>query len=119
MFLFVVLLFFLTFAQHLVKFIHPFFFMSSTFYTIVAIYAILNIIAFAVFGFDKRQYKHDETRVPKAVFFVIAAIGGSLGATIGMHFYRHKLYHKDYYLAMPTFLLVHVIMAIFLLNKYL
>ena len=40
---------------------------------------VVNLIAFAVYGADKRRAKKDKRRVPEKTLFLLALIGGSVG----------------------------------------
>lgn len=90
--------------------------MSITIYIIIAIYAVLNIITFALFGIDKSRRNNDGDRISENVMFLIAMFGGALGATIGMHAFNNKLHHKNFYLGMPALLLFHVVLTLVILS---
>lgn len=51
--------------------------------------ALANLLAFAVYGFDKAQAKADGRRVSEATLLLLAVIGG-IGAWIACEFFRHK-----------------------------
>ena len=56
-----------------------------------AFYLILvNIIAFAAFGIDKRKAVKHKYRISEATLLGLALIGGSAGALAGMHLFHHK-----------------------------
>ena len=60
--------------------------------------AIINIITFCVFGLDKWKAKRKEKnervrRVPEKTLLLLAALGGSVGALLGMKAFRHKTLH--------------------------
>ena len=90
--------------------------MNSLTYLILY-FVIINIIGFALMGIDKRRARKSAFRVPEATLFAIAAIGGSLGSTIGMFFFRHKTKHWYFKFGMPLIFLIQVIIfvVIFLL----
>ena len=51
--------------------------------------ALINLVTFLVFGFDKLKAKYKEKhegarRVPEKTLFLLAALGGSVGALLGM-----------------------------------
>ena len=74
----------------------------------------MNIIGFASMGIDKRKAHRGAYRIPEATLFAIAIMGGSLGSVIGMFLFRHKTKHWYFKFGMPIILLLHVVLAVFL-----
>ena len=74
----------------------------------------MNIIGFASMGIDKRKAQRSAYRIPEATLFAIAIMGGSLGSVIGMFLFRHKTKHWYFKFGMPIILLLHVVLAVFL-----
>lgn len=71
----------------------------------VSIYIILiNLIAFVVFGIDKRKARKEQWRVPESTLFILAIIGGSIGALLGMLAFRHKTKHRKFTIGIPLIL---------------
>ena len=60
---------------------------------LLAYLAAVNAITFAVYGADKRRAKKGKRRVPEKTLFLLAAVGGSVGALAGMRAFRHKTRH--------------------------
>jgi uncharacterized membrane protein YsdA (DUF1294 family)/cold shock CspA family protein len=58
----------------------------------LALWAVTSSVAtFGIYRYDKRQSESGLGRVPEAVLLALAALGGSAGAWLGMHFpSRHK-----------------------------
>ena len=53
--------------------------------TLLLIYvAVMSLIAFAAFGLDKYKAKADKWRTPEKTLFILAIIGGGIGAFLGM-----------------------------------
>lgn len=52
--------------------------------------AIVSLVAFAVYGWDKRQARHSGVRIPESRLHQLAACGGWPGALLGQHYFRHK-----------------------------
>ena len=69
---------------------------------------LVNVIAFTTFGADKRRAKKDRWRVPEKTLFLLALIGGSLGALLGMHVFHHKTKHWYFRVFIPLILLIQV-----------
>lgn len=81
------------------------------------IYLVLNIIAFAAYGFDKAKASRDKWRTPEKTLLLLAFFG-PFGAYAGMMFFRHKTQKKPLTWAVPLFILIHLAIAgiIFILN---
>ncbi len=50
----------------------------------------LNIVAWLVYVWDKRQASHEGRRVPEAILLGLALLGGSPAAALSMRAYHHK-----------------------------
>ncbi|MGN1267271.1 MAG: DUF1294 domain-containing protein [Dorea sp.] len=80
---------------------------------IVWIYLIaVNLVAFAMYGSDKRKAKKNQWRIPEATLLGVALIGGSVGALLGMKVFRHKTKHWKFKIMVPLFLVLHLAMGI-------
>ena len=62
--------------------------------TIVYYLIALNIVTFFVYGIDKWKAKHGSWRISEATLLLLAIIGGSIGALLGMKVWHHKTMHK-------------------------
>lgn len=68
----------------------------------VAFYlVVINVLAFILFGLDKRKAKKGRWRISEATLLLQAAIGGSIGAWAGMNLFRHKTLHKKFRIGIP------------------
>ena len=72
---------------------------------------LINIIAFVQMAADKHRAKKGLRRVREKVLFLTAAIGGSIGALIGMYALRHKTKHMSFVIGMPAILIVQIAAA--------
>ena len=83
----------------------------------ISLYFIaMNIIGFAMMGYDKWKARKHAWRVPEATLFLIALIGGSLGSIIGMHIFRHKTRHWYFLYGMPAILLLQIVLVFLLFH---
>ncbi|HVZ13019.1 MAG TPA: DUF1294 domain-containing protein [Bauldia sp.] len=57
---------------------------------IVAWVALVSVVTFGLFGIDKRAAGMDAWRIPERTLLGLALVGGSPGAIIGQHVFRHK-----------------------------
>ena len=80
----------------------------------LAVYAVLNIIAFLLYANDKRKAKSNAWRTPENLLLLVAAFG-PFGAYGAMLLFRHKTRKLKFYLV-PVFLSVHVVAIISLLR---
>ena len=69
---------------------------------------VLNIITFLVYGIDKFKAQHARWRVPESVLLGLAAIGGSIGAWLGMMVWRHKTQHNKFKYGVPLILIIQI-----------
>ena len=78
-----------------------------------ACYLILvNIIAFAAFGIDKRKAVKHKYRISEATLLGLALIGGSAGALAGMYLFHHKT-RKPLFRAIPVLLAAQIVLLLF------
>lgn len=86
------------------------------FYYILAV----NVLAFSVYGMDKRKAKKDQWRVPESKLLLLAAVGGSAGALAGMYTFHHKTRKTKFRFGVPAILVLQIILISYLgLHGYL
>ena len=76
---------------------------------ILIYFAAITILTFLMFGVDKRRARQGGWRIPEKTLFVLAALGGSVGAIIGMWVYHHKTRHWYFKYGMPAILLAQLV----------
>lgn len=54
------------------------------------VYLMLNVIAFSLFGLDKRRAKRGLWRIRESVLLAVIWLMGGVGAWLGMRLFRHK-----------------------------
>lgn len=75
----------------------------------VIIYGIsINVIAFLLYGIDKRNARKGLRRIPEKTLLGIAAVGGSVGAYGGMQLFRHKIRKPKFSIGVPLILVIQV-----------
>lgn len=77
--------------------------------------AAVNLVTFAVYGADKRRARKDKRRVSEKTLFLLAIIGGSVGALLGMKVFHHKTRHWYFVWGIPAILLVQIALPVVLL----
>lgn len=78
---------------------------------IVLYLLIINVITFIVYGVDKYKAKQGKWRIPESTLLLLAVIGGSIGALLGMKVWHHKTMHKKFQYGVPAILVVQVAIA--------
>ena len=78
---------------------------------------VINLVTFFVFGFDKFKAKYKEKheaarRVPEKTLFLLAVLGGSVGALIGMRVWRHKTLHRSFRIGIPLILAAQIVIPV-------
>ena len=76
---------------------------------------IINAAAFLLMLADKHKARKKLRRVPEATLLGTAAIGGSIGALMGMYLVRHKTKHLKFTVGIPVILALQIILLIFIL----
>ena len=78
----------------------------------------INAVAFLLMLVDKIKAKRNLWRIPEATLIGSAAIGGSIGALLGMYTFRHKTRHPKFTVGIPVILALQVILAVVILVKF-
>ncbi len=85
---------------------------------ILVIYlTIVNILAFILYGIDKKKAEKNKFRISEASLITIAVLGGSIGAFLGMKVFHHKTKKKKFTVTVPLFAVLLVICSIYLLYQ--
>ena len=59
---------------------------------------LANVVTFIAYGIDKYKAKKGKWRISEATLLLMAVIGGSIGAWLGMKAFHHKTMHKKFYI---------------------
>ena len=86
---------------------------------LIIIYYLLaiNAVAFFVYGIDKLKARKGWWRIPEATLLLLAIIGGSIGAWLGMKVWHHKTMHKKFRYGLPLILLLQLALAVYLCTR--
>ena len=91
------------------------FFVVGNPWALLLLYLLLiNLVTFLVFGLDKWKAKRKEKkdsvrRVPEKTLFLLSALGGSVGALLGMKVFHHKTLHKSFRFGIPAILVLQIV----------
>ena len=69
---------------------------------------VINVVTILVYGIDKWKAKQGSWRISEATLLILAVIGGSIGALLGMKLWRHKTQHKKFKYGLPLILLAQI-----------
>ena len=68
----------------------------------------INAITFVVYGIDKYKAKKAKWRISEATLLLLAVLGGSIGAWMGMRVWHHKTMHRKFKYGIPALLLMQI-----------
>lgn len=87
----------------------------NTLHSCLAYYLLgINAVTFIVYGIDKYKAKKAKWRIPEATLLLLAVLGGSIGAWMGMKVWHHKTMHKKFKYGIPAILLIQVALMAYL-----
>ena len=66
--------------------------------------SLINALALLLMLADKQRAKKHPWRIPESVLLASAALGGSLGALLGMWLFRHKTRKAKFFVTVPLLL---------------
>ena len=72
----------------------------------------INVIAFFAMFIDKRRARTGKWRIKEYSLFILALLGGSIGAIIGMYTFKHKTKKPRFFIGFPVILICEVLLAI-------
>lgn len=77
---------------------------------IIAYYLIIiSIVTFLVYGIDKWKARKAMWRVREASLLMLAILGGSIGAWLGMKVWHHKTQHKKFRYGIPAIIIIQLV----------
>ena len=70
----------------------------NTLHSYLAYYLLaINAVAFIVYGIDKYKAKKAKWRIPETTLLLLAVIGGSIGAWVGMRIWHQMSVGRRYF----------------------
>ena len=85
----------------------------------IVIYCLLtiNALAFIVYGIDKLKARKGRWRISEATLLLLAVVGGSIGAWLGMKVWHHKTMHLKFKYGLPAIILLQLALAVYLCTR--
>lgn len=74
----------------------------------------INVVTFVLFGLDKYNVRKGNRRIREVTLMAMAALGGSVGAWMGMRLWHHKTKHRKFRYGIPLILLLQIALIYFL-----
>ena len=74
----------------------------------------INIVSLFLYGIDKYKAKKNKWRISEATLLMIAVIGGSIGAWVGMRLWHHKTMHKKFKYGIPLIIIMQIALVAYL-----
>ena len=73
--------------------------------------AVINVATFFTYGLDKWKAKKSLWRIRESSLLMLAVLGGSIGAWLGMKVWHHKTMHKKFKYGVPLIILAQIALA--------
>ena len=67
-----------------------------------------------IYAIDKWKAKKNRWRIPESILLLLAVLGGSIGAWIGMKIWHHKTMHKKFKYGIPLIMILQIGMLLYL-----
>ena len=77
-------------------------------------FVVINVAAFLMYGWDKLCACRNWWRLSEFALLFVAALGGGIGALLGMLVLRHKTLHWKFRIGVPVLLLLQVAAVVWL-----
>lgn len=81
-------------------------------------FLIVNIVAFAVAGYDKYLAVNNKFRIPEKTLFTIAFCGGSVGLLLAMLIFSHKISKTSFILKFAVIVIIQLALFFGLNDKF-
>ena len=75
---------------------------------------LINLLTFIVYGIDKLKAKKGKWRIPESTLLLLAFMGGSVGAWLGIKVWHHKTLHKKFKYGVPFIFILQIALCIYL-----
>ena len=76
----------------------------------------INAVTFLAYGLDKQKAKENRWRIPEKVLLGLAALGGSVGAFVGMHAFHHKTKKLKFSVGVPVIFVLQLAVLVYFIS---
>lgn len=84
-------------------------------YVYIIVWAIMSLVTFAVYAYDKMQARKGKWRVKEMTLLLLALLMGAPGALTAMYTLRHKTLKIKFTVPVPAFFLLQIAALVFLI----
>jgi uncharacterized membrane protein YsdA (DUF1294 family) len=77
---------------------------------------VINVATFITYGIDKYKARRAMWRVREASLLILAVLGGSVGAWLGMKVWHHKKQHLKFKYGVPFILFAQIALALYIFS---
>lgn len=68
----------------------------------------VNTVTFLLFGMDKKKAQKNQWRVSERTLLLFSMLGGSVGAWLAMHIFRHKTRKFKFAVGIPMIFILQI-----------
>ena len=86
-------------------------------WVLLTVYAMVNVIAFTLYGIDKRRAKKNLWRIRERTLLLATGLFGGVGAWLGMKVFRHKTQHMVFKVLVPIMAIAQMLLMAFAVGK--
>ena len=84
---------------------------------IISYLLVINLMAFVLYGIDKKRAMRNEHRIRESVLLWIARLGGAIGSWLGIKIFRHKTKKTKFRVIVPLWMIIWVVAIVFVIIK--
>ena len=77
----------------------------------------INVITLLTYGIDKLKAKKGKWRIPESTLLLLAIIGGSIGAWLGIKVWHHKTLHKKFKYGIPLIVIAQIAIVFYIFRE--
>ena len=79
---------------------------------LIGVLLVMNLVTLIAYYADKQKAKKGKWRIPEATLIGLSFAFGSVGALIGMYYFRHKTKHIKFTLLVPLSFILHFVLIV-------
>ena len=84
---------------------------------ILSYLVVINLIAFVLYGIDKKRAIRNEHRIRESALLWIARLGGAIGSWLGIKIFRHKSKHTKFRVIVPLWMIIWIAFIVLVVIK--
>ena len=74
---------------------------------------VINLVGLIIMKVDKQKAIKKQYRISEKTLWIVAIIGGAVGTTLGMNFFRHKTKHLSFKIGFPILAVIEVLLFVY------